>query len=231
MALINGIIPDLNFVAIRTAIKTTLSTELANQQVLNPVPKTAVTNIFEERRHQFDLSELPCININFGGSEYDVKTASCMRSTNTFFINVYTKAFSTLGNTDGDTESARINQRIATMVVFILCNPQYRYFPGTSIPVNSIALKSFGYTTLSVEDMQNNDNVFRTTLEFEYVTEDSFYIPDAPTVLTGGATVNLGDTDKGYFYGDEPDGFVFATELDYLFITQDGKYIVTAHVN
>jgi len=191
MALITNQITARNFELIRDKIGVILALELAAQTYTADLKA-----IWGERKVPFTPVELSCVNISYGGTNFDNANTSYKRGTNIYYIDVYVSEPST-NSAQGDVLGALKAERIAGIIDYILSSPYYQtlgFAPGF---IAHTIVESISMSGMTSQDAYEN---IGARLQFQVVAgEDTAQI--APTDVAGIDTeVNIEETDFGHLY-------------------------------
>lgn len=214
MPFISSEIPQQHYELIRDRIALIIYQELENQWTLYndndlqapmPNPDISITpesiRVFVDRIIPIDESECPVINVIYNGAQYNIENSLRAEGLNTFFIDVYTKAFADEFN-DADQLANIKLQKILGKIAFILRHSLYKtlnFAPGFigNTKVQSIQIGDPKDASLNLNGCVMGRIVFEVKAT-EYVTP-----MDVKNMNGFFTTVKLFNSNKGYLYIDQ----------------------------
>ena len=211
MPLIPGEIPVQYFELIRDRLGLIIYQELENQwtqfgdeDLEAPLPNPQISTtpeslkVYIDRIVPIDESECPVVNISYNGATYE-KNPLRAEGSNTFFIDVYTKASGDEGS-DADTVAAVKLQKILGKIAFILRHSYYKtlgFAPGFigGLKISSIQIGS-------AKDLNDLNGCIMGRITFDVIASENV-TPVATSDLQGFyTTAKMYLSNRGFVYID-----------------------------
>lgn len=190
MSKINYQIPEQNFELISKKVGAIIFLELPIQY---PSPNTP--KVFLNRIVPFDASELPAINVIYGGSRYPSKDRESRDSNDTILIDVTEKGIASDTGRGDALASDKLNKLIG-IIAYILESTEYE---NLDLPVPLIRRTQIeSINIIDPTKTGDNNNTVSGRLTFRVDAIESSILKQ-PTPAEGYTTnVKLDETDKGY---------------------------------
>lgn len=195
MARINYAITDDYFEIIRDKIAEILLDELPNQATLLNNPDLNFTQIWKERTTNFNLNELPALNLSTSEVGYNDKFPGERYTTPVYFIDIYVSKIHEQNN-NADQLSMDAGWRIARVIQGVLDHDEYKDL--TIAPF--VRHAEVRVTRAGEADSDGGGKVSIIRVEYMVDTYSSQGALDPEQILGSDTTVRLNDTEKGYFY-------------------------------
>lgn len=196
MALINTQIPPASFEIVRDRITAVLAEEIANQHALFPDPELDGLIVYMERIVPMNRGEAPAINVRWAGTPFNSRTMVQSDGMNTYQIDCYAQA-KTSDTEAGDAKAIFKVSKLMRIVRAILLNPKYKtlgYQSGFVMSVNISNIK------IDREPIQDAMNYMMGSLLFDVKLPETTELIDPPLISGAETSIELQETDKGYFY-------------------------------
>lgn len=190
---INYQIPKQRFELIRENIGQILTDELCGQDYVKQFENFKVWN---ERFIQFDLTEMPAINVAYHNTPYQDYTPKEQQGINEYHIDIHMNAIHTR-DVKGDTDAALKCQRLAGIVRYILMS-QEQFHLGFDPGV----VQSRWVETLEMGKITDNDAKQTIVARLTFRVKANEVVANiAPTEMEAIHTqVKLGETEKGHYF-------------------------------
>ncbi len=192
-------ITSRNYELIRDRIAAILTVEIAEQLAITG------NNLFDavvwtERFISFDKTELPAVNVYFFSNRYEEHTPISNVADNTYHIDIHVHAKHTSGSDylNGDKEASKKCQKMAGVIQTILEHPGYLKLDFDSNIIRHTKVNDIQISQPA--DSQDGLHTVTGRVTFNVVSTD--IEPELSAIEAEKYTtqVNLGETDKGFYY-------------------------------
>lgn len=195
MALINDTIPADYFQLIRDKIAAILLDELSNQFTLSGNKDFDLSQIWNERRRPFNLSELPAVNLSIGPLSYGAKFGLQRQPEVMYWIDVYNSKLYT-DDADADALSSDGAWSMLRAVQFILDHASYRTLELSPYVMHTECVR----ITPGEAEMSDGARCSILRLEFQVKTQSIIPANEPINWALSDSKVKIGTTELGYFY-------------------------------
>lgn len=214
MSVINNVIPPQSFEIVRDRIGRILADELLHQFQLSGNPDLNVKN-WIERWLQYDVKELPSVNVMLADGSYGGQTVIQSDGTYRYYIDCHVKAKSS-ENDPGDQKAMIKLHRLLGVCRSILSDARYKTL-GFSTPPGFIMSRQVESIQISNPNHKEHDatsSVMGRLVFAVKVPETTEYV--GPTTAREFVTsVMLSNTDKGYLWILANPGYARYFDLSY----------------
>lgn len=196
MSIITQPIGRQNFELVGDRIAEILALELPEQADMNDEPGINA-KVWLERFVPFNNSEYPAVNVRLAQGAFDNMTAVSSDGTNTYQIDVYTGAKSTV-TTAADLRAQKLLQRILGVIRAILSDPLYMTL-GFERP----SVERRWVETIQIAGPANKEDAVSSMwgrLTFMVRIPEGSNLITVPMIADNFTKILLGETDEGYFY-------------------------------
>ena len=198
-AILTNKIPAQQFEVIRDRIATILADEIAAQALIAPLTPELDATVHLERFVPFDKTDMPCVNVVFANGSYDNQDARFANGDYKFFIDVYTKAKTTV--TDGGDKLATFKlHSLLGICRAIFANPQYDTLAFARPSIQRVTI-----VDIAVEQPQNTQDgssVIMGRLTLDVRACESVQLLTANNISGWETSVKMDETETGYQFSN-----------------------------
>lgn len=203
MAKINTIIGTRKFEQIRDQIGAILADELSNQFVLSS-DSDLDADVFIDRTIPINASECPLVNVMLARGSFDSHQELQKDGNYTYHIDVYSRGKSS-NTTNGDEVSALSLQKLMGVIDAILSDHQYHALDFAKPSISNRHVESFSISDPTRDNDANHMMMGRVVLNVRVVETTD---PLVGLILDrNDTTVKLHNTEKGYLFITDADGY------------------------